>query len=78
MWGAVLHDRELLRPEADEGDVRAITAATTPNIVFYAGPIALAFVLPTAAAFGYLVIAVVAVARVKGEAEPAPETAAPA
>ena len=55
-------------------EVSAILLATSPNIGFYAGAIALAIVAPRAAAFGYLVIAVVSVLRVRGD-EVTPEPA---
>jgi uncharacterized membrane protein len=74
LWGAVARDRKLLRPELTEDDVNAMLVASSPSIGFYAGAIALAIVAPRAAAFGYLLTAVVAVLRVRGDetaAEPA-------
>ena len=67
-------DRELLRPEVGDDEVRAIMLATSPSIGFYGGAIALAIVAPRAAAVGYLLIAVLGVVRVRGDqnvAEPA-------
>ncbi|HWN21493.1 MAG TPA: hypothetical protein VNP93_05935 [Gaiellaceae bacterium] len=58
----------------DRPEIKAILLASSPSIGFYGGAIALAIVAPRAAAFGYLVIAVVAVLRVHGDevaAEPA-------
>jgi hypothetical protein len=55
-------------------EVTAILAATSPNLAFYVGATALAVVLPRVAAVGYLVIAVVAILRARGDsraAEPA-------
>jgi TMEM175 potassium channel family protein len=74
LWGAVARDRELLKPDVSDEEVKAILLASSPSIGFYAGAIALAIVAPQAAAFGYLLIAVVAVLRVRGDeaaAEPA-------
>lgn len=47
---------------------------SSPSLGFYGGAIALAIVAPRAAAFGYLLIAVVGVLRARGDevvAEPA-------
>jgi uncharacterized membrane protein len=74
LWAAVARDRELLQPEVSDDEVKAILLASSPSIGFYAGVTALAIVAPRAAAFGYLLIAVVSVLRVRGdevEAEPA-------
>ena len=63
-----------------EDEVNAILLASSPSIGFYAGTIALAIVVPRAAAFGYLLIAVGLALRVRGDevaAEPSwrvPET----
>ena len=51
-------------------EVNAILRAVSPSIGFYAATIALAIVAPRAAAFGYLVIAVAGILRVRGD-EPA-------
>lgn len=48
-------------------EVNAILPASSPSIGFYGGAIALAIVVPRAAAFGYLLIAVVAVLSVRGD-----------
>jgi len=72
LWGAVATDRRLLKPEVAEEEVRAVLVAVTPSIGFYAATIALAIVLPRIAALGYLVIAVVATLRARGD-EIAPE-----
>jgi uncharacterized membrane protein len=74
LWGAVARDRRLLKAEVSENEVNAILLAASPSIGFYAGAIALAIVAPRAAAFGYLLIALVALLRVHGDevaAEPA-------
>jgi uncharacterized membrane protein len=76
LWGAVARDRSLLEPHVTDGEVRALLVATTPSLGFYAGSIALAIVLPRIAALGYLVIAVVAVLRARGDdASASPEPA---
>jgi hypothetical protein len=57
-----------------DDEVSAILLASSPSIGFYAAAIAVAIVAPRAAAFGYLVIAVVSVLRMQGDevtAEPA-------
>jgi uncharacterized membrane protein YdbT with pleckstrin-like domain len=69
--GAVARDRELLRPEVSGDEIGKILVASSPSIGFYAAAIALAIVAPRAAAFGYLVIAVVAALRVPGDEVPA-------
>lgn len=74
LWGAVVRDRELLKPEVSDEEVNAILRATSPSIGFYAGAIALAVVAPRVAALGYLLIALVGVLRARGDeavAEPA-------
>jgi uncharacterized membrane protein len=74
LWAAVMRDRELLRPDVGDDEVRAIMLAASPSIGFYGGAIALAIVAPRAAAIGYLLIAVLGVVRVRGDqnvAEPA-------
>jgi uncharacterized membrane protein len=67
LWGAVARDRELLRPEVTDDEVKAILLAASPNIGFYAGVIVLAIVAPRAAAVGYLLIAIAAVLRASGD-----------
>jgi len=50
-----------------DAEVNSILLASSPTIGFYAGAIALAIVAPQVAAFGYLLIAVVSVLRVRGD-----------
>ena len=74
LWGTVARDRQLLKPEVTDEEVRSIMLAATPSIGFYIGVIAVAIVAPRVAAFGFLVIAIIAVLRARGdevEAEPA-------
>ena len=68
-----------MRPSTVESVVvvSAILLATSPTIGFYAVAIGLAIVAPQAAAFGYLLIAVVAVLRVRGDARLTRGSAAP-
>jgi uncharacterized membrane protein len=74
LWAAVESDRSLLKPEVSEREVDAIARATTPNLGFYLAVILLAFVAPKAAAFGYLVIAIFAVLRARGDRSAATPT----
>ena len=67
LWGSAVLDRSVLRPEVGEDEIRAITRASTPHIGFYAAVIALAIFAPRVAIFGYLVIAVVALVRARGD-----------
>ena len=67
LWGSVTLDRQLLKPGMDESEVRAITLAATPNLGFYAAVIVLAIVAPILAAYGFLVIAIVAIIRTRGD-----------
>jgi len=75
LWGAVAADPELLQPDVSDEEVRAILVATSPNLAFYAGVTVVALAAPRVAAFGYLVIAVIAVLRARGdERQPEPAT----
>lgn len=67
LWASVTLDRNLLKPEVSEDEVTAITRATAPNIGFYAAVTVLALLAPVAAVFGFLVVAVAAVLRAKGD-----------
>jgi TMEM175 potassium channel family protein len=67
LWGTVARDRELLKPEVREAEVRAILVAATPNIGFYVAATVIAIIAPKVAAFGCLAIAIVAVLRVRGD-----------
>ena len=72
LWGSVASDRSLLEPDVSKKEVNAIARATTPNLGFYIVVIALAFIAPDVAAFGYLVIAIVAILRAQGDSAPTP------
>jgi uncharacterized membrane protein len=67
IWGSVARDRHLLRPEVSDEEVRAILLATTPNIGFYVGVLAISVAFPQVAAFGYLAIAIIGVLRARGD-----------
>ena len=62
------------RPELVEEEERdqaaALAAQTSPSLGFYLVVLALAFLSPKVAAFGFLVIAVVGIARTRGGARP--------
>jgi uncharacterized membrane protein len=67
LWATVASDRSLLKPDVSEQEVDAIARAATPKLGFYLAVILLAFIAPKAAALGYLVIAIFAVLRARGE-----------
>jgi uncharacterized membrane protein len=71
MWRYVARRRELLEAEVAEGEIERLADATTPSLAFYAVIIALAIAAPQVAALGYLLVAIVAVLRARGEHEPA-------
>jgi uncharacterized membrane protein len=74
LWRAVASDPSLLKPEVSDEQVDAIARATTPKLGFYLAVILLAIIAPKVAAFGYLVIAIVAVHRARGDRTPTPTT----
>ena len=67
LWASVASDRSLFKPEVSEKEVNATARATTPNLGVYLVVIALAFIAPKVAALGYLLIAIVAVLRARGD-----------
>jgi uncharacterized membrane protein len=73
LWQVIVRHRDLLKPEVSEDDVNAMTLAMTPSLGFYVAVIVLAIFAPKVAAFGFLVIAIVAVFRVRGDATPPPD-----
>jgi uncharacterized membrane protein len=77
MWRIVVLSPDLLRPEFSAADMRALARRAEPNLAFYAGFTVFALLAPRAAAFGYLVVAVLQVARVRGVEAPAAVAAAP-
>lgn len=76
MWRVIASDRDLLKPEVSEEEIKAIQRVATPSLGFYLGVIVLAIFVPRVAAFGYLVIAIVAVMRVRGDQTTPPDAAA--
>jgi uncharacterized membrane protein len=70
LWGLVGRHPDLLRPEVSEKEAAAIARLTTPNLGFYAGVIVLALLAPRVAAFGYLLIAIVALLRARSGGAP--------
>jgi len=70
LWGSVTLDRHVLRPEVGDEEIKEIALATTPSIGLYVAIIALAFFAPRVAIFGYLVIAIVALLRMRGDTVP--------
>lgn len=58
MWGYAVR-RRLVRPDADDQEVRTLTHRLTPGLAGYLGLILLGLVLPLVAVFGYLAIALV-------------------
>ena len=77
LWRAITREPGLLNPEVSEQEINKILVATTPNLGFYVGVIVLAIFAPKVAAFGYLVIAIVAVLRVRGDPTTPPGIAEP-
>ena len=75
LWGAVAGRPDLLDQNVSAQDIRANLRAASPNIGFYAAVIVLAVLVPKAAVFGYLVIAIVAVWRARGDQSPEPRRA---
>ena len=67
LWEAILRRPDLLDPDMSVDEVKENSRASTPNIGFYVAVIALALLLPKVAVFGYLVIAIAAVWRARGD-----------
>jgi uncharacterized membrane protein len=72
LWGALVRHPDLLDPDVSPQDIKANLSVATPNIGFYAAVIVLAVLVPKAAVFGYLVIAIAAVWRARGDESPQP------
>ena len=77
LWAVIRRERDLLKPEVSEQEINALLAAITPSLGFYVGVIVLAIFAPRVAAFGYLVIAIVAVVRAHGDQPERPEIVEP-
>lgn len=67
LWRYVAANRDLLEPNVTDEEVGAITRLTAPSVGFYVVVVCLALLLPQVAAVGYLLIAVVAVLRQRGD-----------
>jgi hypothetical protein len=67
LWGSVSLDREILRQDVSDDQIKSIALATAPSIGLYGAMIALAFFFPRVAIFGYLAIAIVALLRSHGD-----------
>ena len=67
LWRYVAAHRDLLEPDVTDEDVEAMTLLTAPNMGFYVVVVLLALLAPRVAAFGYLVIAVIALFRTRGD-----------
>ena len=67
IWRYAATHRELLEPDVSDREVAAITQMATPSLGFYGLVIVLALLAPKVAAFGYLLIAIVAILRARGE-----------
>jgi uncharacterized membrane protein len=78
LWDAIAQHPELLDASVSTQEIRPIRRAALPNIGFYAAAIGLALLLPQAAVFGYLAIAIAAVWRARGDRslQPGPVQAA--
>jgi uncharacterized membrane protein len=75
LWSSIARDRDLLKPEVSEKEINAIMVAATPNLGFYVGVIVLAIFAPIVAAFGYLLVAIFALLRARGDKTPPAATA---
>ena len=64
---AILRRPDLLDADMSVEEIKEASATGAPNIGFYVGVVALALLLPKVAVFGYLVIAIVAVWRARGD-----------
>ena len=65
LWGSIVRDRRLLKPEVSEEEITAVTVAATPNTAL--GAVVLAIIVPKAAAFVYLAAAIAGVLRARGD-----------
>ena len=75
LWTSIARDHDLLKPEVSEKEINALLIATTPNHGFYVGVIVLAIFAPKVAVFGYLLIAIFALLRMRGDPTPSSTTA---
>jgi uncharacterized membrane protein len=66
LWQTVARNRDLLRPDVTDDEVRAILRMAAPNIGGYAAGILLARLVPQAAVFAFLITSIVALLRARG------------
>jgi uncharacterized membrane protein len=66
LWQTVARNRDLLRPDVTDDEIRAILRMTAPNIGGYAAGILLARLAPQAAVFAFLITSIVALMRARG------------
>ena len=69
MWRYIARHRELLEAEVTDREVNAILQATTPTAAFYVILIPLALIAPRVVALGYLLLAIIGIARAHGDVE---------
>lgn len=67
---AIVRRPDLLDPGVSTEKIREVRTVATPNIGFYAAVIVLSVLVPKVAVFGYLVIAIAAVWRARGDESP--------
>ncbi len=72
LWRYIATHRNLLEPGVTDAEIKAIARAAAPNMAFYAVVVLLALLAPQAAAVGYLLIAVRAVFRQRGDRDQGP------
>lgn len=73
MWEVAARHPDLLEPEVSAAEVDAYRRVTAPNVGFYLVMIAIGALFPKGAAFGFLVIAIVSVMRVRGDLSVGPD-----
>jgi uncharacterized membrane protein len=66
LWNTVARNRELLKVEVTDEEVRTISRLTAPNIGGYAVGILLARLAPQAAVFAFLATSIIALLRARG------------
>ena len=75
LWSVAVRDRELLKEGIAEQEVADVVRAASPSLGFYASFTVLAIFVPKVAAVGYLVVAVLAVLRARGDPHESRSTA---
>jgi uncharacterized membrane protein len=67
MWRAVARRSALHRPDVTDREIDELLRVTTPSIAFYLGAAVLALARPQLAVFAYLLTAILAVLRARGD-----------